>query len=101
MKKENRKLLGRFGVDSGQVLITDPCYVRDFVNDEMDDKEPNEYSYSNCCELSLSKKQGGVLFNSIGCEVGVVATTGYGDGVYSVYATYKEGRIKKLEIIFF
>ena len=30
-----RKLLGYFGVDSGQVLITDPCYLKAFKNNEM------------------------------------------------------------------
>jgi len=30
-----RKLLGYFGVDSGQVLITDPCYLKEFKSNEM------------------------------------------------------------------
>jgi hypothetical protein len=31
----------------------------------------------------------------------VVSSTGYGDGEYKVYATKKDGCIKKLEIEFF
>lgn len=29
-----RKLIGNFGVDSGQVLIGDPCYLDGFINDD-------------------------------------------------------------------
>lgn len=32
-----KKLLGYVGVDSGQVIITDPCYLKGFVNDDMKD----------------------------------------------------------------
>jgi hypothetical protein len=30
--------IGNFGVDSGQIMITDPCYVRDFTDNQMQDK---------------------------------------------------------------
>jgi hypothetical protein len=30
--------IGSCGVDSGQLMITDPCYVKDFVNNNMQDK---------------------------------------------------------------
>lgn len=32
-----KKLLGYVGVDSGQVIITDPCYLKGFVNNDMED----------------------------------------------------------------
>ncbi len=28
-----KKHLGTFGVDSGQVMLVDPCYLSDFKND--------------------------------------------------------------------
>jgi len=31
----------------------------------------------------------------------VVSSTGYGDGGYDVYATYEDGFVKKLEVVFF
>jgi len=31
----------------------------------------------------------------------VVAASGYGDGLYDVFATYKGGRIKEIQIKFF
>ena len=29
-----KKYLGTFGVDSGQVMLVDPCYVKDFESNE-------------------------------------------------------------------
>jgi hypothetical protein len=34
-----RKLIGHIGVDSGQVLVTDPCYLDSFKNNEFKAKE--------------------------------------------------------------
>jgi hypothetical protein len=33
--------------------------------------------------------------------LGVVVSTGYGDGMYPVVATMKDGRVQKVEIRFF
>ena len=46
-------------------------------------------------EILRSKNKGGELSSA------VVSTTGYGDGEYKVFATYKDGAVKKLEIEFF
>jgi hypothetical protein len=42
-----KKLLGHVGVDSGQLMVTDPCYVRQFVNNEFTtgDHEDIDTSY--------------------------------------------------------
>ena len=32
-----RIYLGKCGVDSGQLMITDPCYVKDFDNSDYKD----------------------------------------------------------------
>jgi hypothetical protein len=104
MKNEKRELLGYFGVDSGQVMITDPCYIEGWW--EIQDKNPEQlkkyphladYSLQGACKKTLSKKKGGML----GKGSAVVSSTGYGDGEYKVYATKKDGCIKKLEIEFF
>lgn len=138
-----RKLLGHFGVDSGQVLIADPCYLKEFKNNEMtidsvytlkhpdgkiekvvgnmrnkrwaeliDDINSNkikvlkkeysdakkDFSYNGCCAVTLSEDRGGQIGEG---EDGVCASTGFGDGVYPVYANYKDGRIQSLSIKFF
>ena len=101
--------IGTFGVDSGQVLITDPCYVKDFIGDDkedFDDKKIKEiqkskkypYSYNGACARTLSKRQAGSI--GLGCD-GVVSETGFGDGEYSVYAKYEDSRVKELRIVFF
>ena len=38
-----KKQIGSFGVDSGQVLIGDPCYLKDFEHDNMDFKRTNKH----------------------------------------------------------
>ena len=34
----NKELLGHVGVDSGQLMVTDPCYLKQFVNNEYNPK---------------------------------------------------------------
>jgi|TARA_R100000329_G_C7526804_1_gene185797 hypothetical protein len=36
--KKQRQLLGYCGVDSGQILLTDPCYISEFIDNEFDNK---------------------------------------------------------------
>lgn len=107
--KENEnigwKFVGTFGVDSGQVLITDPCYVSDWKGNEFVDEEVKsmqksgayDYSYSGACAMTLKNNAGSI---GLGCD-GVVSSTGYGDGEYSVYALYEDNRVKELRIKFF
>jgi|TARA_B100000315_G_scaffold176590_1_gene165119 hypothetical protein len=37
MKMKNKELIGYIGIDSGQVLIVDPCYLSNWKDDEYDD----------------------------------------------------------------
>jgi hypothetical protein len=101
-----KKIIGYVGVDSGQILITDPCYIDDeWVNNSFnaddDHKETKEYSYDSCCKATLSKGYGQLKYKLGHDGVGVVSTSGYGDGNYPVIATFnKENRIIKIEILF-
>jgi len=102
--------IGSFGVDSGQVLITDPCYLHDWKADEFKKEEIEEmqksgkfaYSYNGACARTLMEEKGkrGAGHIGLGCD-GVVSPTGWGDGEYEVYALYKGGRVKELKIRFF
>ena len=146
MKLRKRKLVGYVGVDSAQLIITDPCYLKDFKSNDFEDKEfytvkhpdgqeetvtirserwweivddinskkievlkkkgewetkSRDYSYAGCCRTTLSPEKAGPLNNDGFCEVGVVTSTGWGDGSYPVYATYnEEGRVVKVEVKF-
>lgn len=105
-----KKLVGYVGVDSGQVLICDPCYLgKDSQWQEDDEKETfqsvpeGKFSYMGCGKATLSKEGHGQLVFKLGhAGAGVVSGTYDGDGIYPVYAHYKKGESRpfKLEIIF-
>lgn len=164
-----RKLIGRVGVDSGQLLIMDPCYMEkywkkdsesdikgvkfwgagkqgavqylqtmgyevevtenhnafiqttekqeveainqilaDYLHKDIDGNRivwdtVNTGSYQEICDLTLNGEKAGEYKNIIGCAF----QSGFGDGLYDVYATYKDygfgnmvdKRISKVEII--
>lgn len=97
-------LLGQVGVDSGQLMVSDPCYVKYF--EDRDDgpqeftKGDNGYSYTGACSTTLYEDdQGGELGNGMG----VVFSSGFGDGAYDVHAYLDEidgwgERVVKVEI---
>jgi hypothetical protein len=87
MKKTRTEYLGSTGVDSGQLLLTDPGYI--------DDR--GTFDYEKMCVHSGNSK---ILINKHGAEVGVVMTTQVGDGCFPVYARYdKKGELLKIEIL--
>jgi len=128
--KRTRKRIGYCAVDSGQLMITDPAYLKYFKFDADDtDKNLNgqsngfEYTYSGCMAATMSRKLAGQLvgwewnrlsdderkFSRAGKSIvsgafdcaGVVSKTGFGDGVYPVYAEYENGWIKSVLVEFF
>lgn len=168
-----RKLIGHVGVDSGQLLIIDPCYIEenwkkdsesdilgvkfwgigkenaflhlqekgytvevtqdesgfiytrdqqqvetiqqvlieflqtDYNQNRIVWNTVNTGSYQEVCKLTLSENRSGQYKDIIGCAF----QSGFGDGLYEVYATYKDcglmiegkyfedNRISKVEII--
>ena len=98
-----KTLIGRFAVDSGQAMIGDPCYLDtwqpwDSATTKFEDHvdKVGEYSYLGACNATLTKGYGELNAGS-----SVVFNTGYGDGVYPVYAELDEdGRIVKITIDF-
>jgi Protein of unknown function (DUF4241) len=96
---EDKTLIGYCGVDSGQIMFVDPCYVKDFTDGE--DFEPSAkpypFSYNGACGATLSSAHAGELSNGMAC----VVSSGWGDGQYPVYVTYNyEGRIASATIVF-
>jgi hypothetical protein len=83
------RLIGYVGVDSGQLMITDPCYLDKFVNDEftgVGSGEEGDFSYSGACRTTLTNIGGGELTRSLGGRsLGVASRTHSGDGVFPVY----------------
>lgn len=97
-----RKLLGHVGVDSGQVMVGDPCYLErykanEFSAEEGDTAVTGEFSYDGVCRTTCyTELQGGQL----GRSDAVACSSGYGDGRYPVYAEYKDGRVARLVVEF-
>ena len=98
--KVKEKLIGYVGVDSGQILITDPSYLNEWVNDELTKEKSNPtFSYSGACSVTLSEEKAGQLKEN-GIKA-VASASGYGDGDYPVYAVYNsKGRVASLRIDF-
>lgn len=149
-----KKIIGEVGVDSGQILVCDPCYIDsewkhedvsfdrkhkhidgsilqyrvDFerfdivipkygksMNQIIEDGEavempesPAEYefSYNACCKKTCcddEDKNNGQLNYQMGhAGVGVVTSSGYGDGMYPVVADIDDrtGRVKSITVVF-
>jgi hypothetical protein len=93
MNKNGTHLIGHCGVDSGQILLIDPCYV--YEDDFALSQSPTGLPYDECCRITLSDDGAGQTSNS-----GVVTSTAWGDGNYPVYAEYKDGRIVSVTIKF-
>jgi len=104
--KTTRELVGQIGVDSGQMMLIDPCYLDKWDDDEAYPEEPNEnpLSYSNACQGTFRDNEG---FRSsiLGRGLAAVTSSGFGDGLYDVYVTWGDfgdwgTRAIKMEIIF-
>jgi hypothetical protein len=118
----SKKHIGDVAVDSGQLMITDPCYIDRFnsqKNDNFDDSLPegvdlnshhNEeplknypYTYGGACAASCNRDSAAVMTapNMNFPGIGACFATGYGDGMYPVYVEYNhEGRVERVTIEF-
>lgn len=98
---EGLEYVGSFGVDSGQVMVGDPCYLDEWKSNRNDEwnleGKVGQYSYQGASATTLTDLSSGEL----GIGNAVVFSTGYGDGLYPVYALINdEGRIEKVVIDF-
>jgi hypothetical protein len=99
--------IGQVAVDSGQIMIIDPCYInKDFCNEfdgTYEDKQRGSYemNYNGCCEATLNEKGYGAIGNEYVDALAIASRTTYGDGVYPVYAEFNDnGQITSLTINF-
>tara|TARA_B110001454_G_scaffold199909_1_gene205105 strand:+ start:663 stop:1202 length:540 start_codon:yes stop_codon:yes gene_type:complete len=97
------ELVGHVSVDSGQVMIVDPCYVLDGEYDEAPENDPKDHkvaTYGHPCAVTLSDKRHGE-FVAKGYATAVASSSGYGDGHYPVYAVKDDdGRVVEMTIYF-
>jgi hypothetical protein len=101
-----QKIIGYVGVDAGMLMITDPSYVSNWVDNEMGDASDGHYSWAGAVATTHGSLQGGSLNYEKGHDgQGVVFRTGLGDGYYPVIGHYAKldswgERIVKIEVIF-
>src|SRR3990167_4615674 len=95
-----KKLIGYAPVDSGQLIIIDPCYLGEWKDGKAFPKEgePSNH-YAKACKATTGKAQAGEILVSGIAGNGVVFCSGWGDGNYPVSAVYSEdGHIKSVRI---
>ena len=86
-------LIGHCGVDSGQIMLIDPCYV---FKDHFDGGDtPTGGPYDEACRVTLAEGAG-----QIQNGLAVVTSTYIGDGNYPVYADMEGKRVKSVTIVF-
>jgi hypothetical protein len=95
------KQIGEIGVDAGLCWIGDPCYIlhkeqppKAIGNDweEFCDILHKDDQYPTCKQFDYDLGHAGL---------GVVVSTGYGDGTYPVYAEFNdEGRVARVWVEF-
>ncbi len=102
MLKLTKKLIGHISVDSGQVIIVDPCYLGEWQDGEAHPEDGTTNHYARTCKITDDSEQHGgeMLVSGIG-GFGVVSSTYIGDGRYPVYGYYDEtGMPTKITIEF-
>ena len=96
------ELAGYRGVDSGQIMVIDPCYAfGDNYNGR--DGEATGGNYDAICRVSIADTYGEFPLPANGYigNVGVVTSSGYGDGCYPVFVDIDDNdRVIELRISF-
>jgi hypothetical protein len=100
MDKTNLEYIGSFGVDSGQAMVGDPCYLDEWKTNQGEEWDLTgkigQYSYHGASASTIDASTG-----VLGGGRAVVFSTGYGDGAYPVYAEFNdEGRVARIVIEF-
>lgn len=87
------KLLGYVGVDTGRLLISDPCYLQDEITKEKIDAASGTFTEQRrYAQLKYKMGHDGA---------GVIVSGGFGDGTYPVYGEIADdGIVTKIIIDF-
>jgi hypothetical protein len=97
------RLLGHATVDSGQLLLTDPCYIdSEWQGNGQAQRHKHEFSYGGSGKQAGSAAQGGQLDLRRTHGSAVAVSTGMGDGQYPVFASIDEatGRVSSVTVVF-
>jgi hypothetical protein len=86
--------IAEIGNDSGTMCIVDPCYVED-----RDPNPPHRQKFMNDLQSAMSDMKSYPVRKDVR-GLAAVFSTGWGDGVYPVFAKIKDGRIAEVRIQF-
>ncbi len=95
--------IGTVCVDAGIVMIGDPCYT---LSDNASHRTDIARVWDRFCEQTFAPgphqkgHRDGEAVEPLGEGVGLVVSTGYGDGEYPVYVEYEGTRIARLVVEF-
>lgn len=99
------KKIGVVAVDSGQLMICDPCYIdRHWVVEKQENKSDSgvhkgKFSYLGMGLKTVKNKYGQIDFPRGHSGLAVALQCGYGDGLYEVHARFnKADRITEVRI---
>jgi hypothetical protein len=92
IRRKIMELVGTIAVDSGQIMVIDPCYV--WNDDFAVGDTPTGGNYDAVCRVTTGDKGFGAI------DLGFATGTLYGDGVYPVFAEMVDGKIARLIIDF-
>ena len=97
-KKSRIVEIGALPVDAGMMMLSDPCYVLPDP-DEPERRDPK--IYERICRELGDKPYALLSTNNSGMNDVLVAKTGYGDGIYPVFAELDENdRVMAITISF-
>jgi hypothetical protein len=101
-----KKKIGSITVDAGICWIGDPCYILHKDNPPKSIGKDWDDFVDILYDGRFDGVDGSKEFFHDGCDsgpgLGVVVQTGYGDGVYPVYAELNDkGRVKRVYVDFF
>lgn len=93
------KLIGYAGVDSGQIILVDPCYVMADEKDGQPVADKDQMTYDKMLETAEEVNTQEMIFSGVGGN-GVLVRGFGGDGNYPVYAKIENGMTKEVKIVF-
>jgi len=79
--------IGSIGIDSGQLILGDPCHV---------DGKPIDEARAGM----LGDKHALAIPLTNVADAAIIVSTGYGDGIYPVYAQIHDGRVMRVVVDF-
>jgi hypothetical protein len=90
--------VGEVGVDSGQVMITDPCYVD---TEWSQGGDAGTYSYDGITAASAMSTSVQLHYRKGHAGAGVAVSGFGGDGAYPVQVTYTDdGHVAAVRVVF-